>query len=486
MSRIKRRDFLQLAVAGGALCTGCNGSGNLFSFGPAFVAPATGMAPCLVSPGCRGSKVKVAKIYMANPKPMWPHPKLDVKAEVQKYEDYFASAMKDELADVDFVCSETVTSAQQMAGIKNKLNDVDGILAIHASWTMWPILQQILSVKRPTVLFAAPYSGHEWIRFGATQKAEEGALLECMLTSDFNQLAAAIRPFRAIHHLREAKILDVNARGKIHPYHNQINKKYGTTYKIITRDRMLKAYDAISKDDAEAEANRWMARAIKVVEPNKDEIIRSCRMGLAFKRLLDEEKATVMTVDCYGTMFQKLPAFPCIGFAMMNNLGLGGICESDIPSAVTHIIFQGLCGKPGFVNDPTMDVSNNSVILAHCLGSPKMDGPQGKAAPYKIRTIMERQQGAVIQAKMRIGQKVTTAELVTPDKLLYSTGTIIDVPDIDRACRTKITVKVDGCAEKLWKNWSHGLHRTTCYGDLTKDLKRFSRYMGVNLINEAV
>ena len=99
---------------------------------------------------------------------------------------------------------------------------------------------------------------------------------------------------------------------------------------------------------------------------------------------------------------------------------------------------------------------------------------------------MERQEGAVIQAKMRVGQKVTTAELVAPDKLLYFTGVITDVPDIDRACRTKITVKVDGCAEKLWQNWSHGLHRTTCYGDLSKDLKSFCRYKGITLINEAV
>jgi hypothetical protein len=56
---------------------------------------------------------------------------------------------------------------------------------------------------------------------------------------------------------------------------------------------------------------------------------------------------------------------------------------------------------------------------------------------------------------------------------------------VNRGCRTKITVKVDGDIEKLWKNWSNGLHRVTCYGNLTKDLERFCRFAKVKLVNEA-
>jgi hypothetical protein len=74
---------------------------------------------------------------------------------------------------------------------------------------------------------------------------------------------------------------------------------------------------------------------------------------------------------------------------------------------------------------------------------------------------------------------------VSADKMIYFTGDIIDTPDVDRGCRTKITVKIDGDPEKLWQNWAHGLHRVTVYGDLTQDLKRFCRFKEINLINEA-
>jgi len=224
-----------------------------------------------------------------------------------------------------------------------------------------------------------------------------------------------------------------------------------------------------------------------VVEPSREEIFRSCKLALAFERLLADEDATVLTVDCYGTMWDKtikLPAYPCLGFSRLNSIGLGGICESDLRSAMTHIIFQGLVGRPGFISDPTVDQSTNSIILAHCMGSVKMAGPNTPDMPYQIRTVMERQEGVTPQVFMPKGQRATQALLVDANTIIYFTGEIIDAPDVPRGCRTKITVRVDGDVEKLWRNWSHGLHRSTVLGDIVKDLERFCRLAKIKLVNE--
>jgi len=476
--KLTRREFLQASAAGGAVLLG---SARLL---------AEAGAPkrtVVISPGCRRSKVKVAKIYMGIPGAHWPTPRLDLKEEMEKYEAEFAR-MKKDFADVDFVVNELVTSAQQLQGLKEKMAAADGILAIHLSMGgASSLLGGILSAGRPTMLFAAPYSGHEWTGFGGWRNAKEGALLECLLTSDTNELAVAIRPFRAIHHLREAKILDVTTRD-ITNYANAVKEKFGTEMKKISREQVLDAYNSIPDAEAKAEAKRWIDGADKVVEPSDDEIFRSLKLALAFEKLLNDEDATMITVDCYGTMWDRtilLPAYPCLGHARLNNMGLGGMCESDLQSAMTQILFQGIAGKPGFCNDPTMDMSKNAIVLAHCMGTPKMDGPDGETERYRLRCVMERQEGAVCQVFMKVGKKTTTAELLGTDLLLYFTGDIIETPDLPRGCRTKITVKVDGDAEKLWQNWSHGLHRTTCYGDLTKDLKRFCRFKAIKMVNEA-
>jgi L-fucose isomerase-like protein len=412
---------------------------------------------------------------------------MDFKKEIEYYESEFKK-LKGELSDVEFVIDQLISSPEQIKPLKSKLGEVDGILVIHFNIGVRPILDEILSVGKPTVLFAAPYSGHGWTGFGALQKQELGAKLECILTSDYSQLAVAIRPFRAIHHLREAKILNVTT-SNFDNYANAMKDKFGTQIKRVEREQVLEAYDAVSDNDAKAETERWISGAKELVEPSRSDVLKSCKLALAFENMLDQENATVMTVDCYGTMWDntiKLPAYPCIGFTRLNNMGLGGICESDLQSAMTHIIYQGLIGKPGFISDPTVDESKNAIILAHCLGTTKMDGPDGSAAPYKLRTVMERREGVTPQVFMRIGQRVTQAKLVGTDFLPYFTGEIIDAPDVDRGCRTKITVKVDGDVEKLWKNWTSGLHRVTCYGDISKELGFFCKFKEINMVNEAV
>jgi len=474
---INRREFIQLSVAGSALCLG--GSGLVFGAGSG--------GSKLISPGCRGTKVKVARIYMGTSHGLWPEPRMDFKKEIAFYESEFAK-LKGELSDVEFVVDQLVSTADQIKPLKSKLEGVDGILAIHFNIGMWPILNEILSVGKPTVIFAAPYSGHGWTGFGSVQKQEIGSKFECMLTSDYSQLAVAIRPFRAIHHLREAKILNLTTRN-FDDYANAMKDKFGTEIKRIERQQVLDAYDAVSDSDAKAETERWIKGARELVEPSRSDVFKSCKLALAFENMLDQENATVLTIDCYGTMWDKtikLPAYPCVGFTRLNNMGLGGICESDLQSAMTHIIIQGLVGKPGFISDPTVDESNNSIILAHCLGTTKMDGPDGPAAPYKLRTVMERREGVTPQVFMRIGRKVTQAKLVGTDFMPYFTGEIIDAPDVARGCRTKITVKVDGDIERLWKNWTSGLHRVTCYGDITKELGFFCKYKDIKMVNEAV
>jgi hypothetical protein len=459
---------------------------GLGALGPA--APASGAGTTtLVSPGCRRSKVKVARVFLGSSHGLWPKPKLDLDEEVRSYKAAF-DGMKEEMADVEFPIDQLVTSRQQAESLRGALKNVDGILLIHLNIEIMSTLLEILSAGKPTMLFATPYSGHEWASFGTLLKEERGANFDCMLTSDRKQLAAAVRPLRALHHLREAKILNLTTRLPL-KYVGEVREKFGTEIKQIDLPRVVDAYHAVPDAAAKAETARWLEGASQLVEPSKEDVFKSCKLALAFEKLLQEENATVMTVDCYGSMWDKtikLPAYPCLGFARLNDLGLGGICESDLRCAMTHILFQGLAGKPGFISDPTVDESTGSIILAHCMGTPKMEGPDKPAFSYKLRTVHERLEGVVPHVKMRVGPKATQAVLIGTDLLLYFTGDIVDAPDVDRGCRTKLTVKVDGDAEKLWKNWSNGLHRVTCYGNVAKDLERFCRFAKVKLVNEAV
>ena len=477
---LRRREFIHLAAASGALWL-C--SPGLWPLG----ARAQGSSG--TCPGPRRTAAKVARIYMGAADGLWPKPDLDFKSEIAFYEAEFAK-LKDQLGDIEFPVDALVTSADQVKSLEEQLTQVDGILAIHFNMGILPILQELLKTGQPTVVFARPYSGHEWTHFGELQRQPLGARLECILSSDTGQLAVALRPIRAIHYFREAKILDLTT-SDISEFAAAAKDKFGTEVRPVSLERMASVYESINDSAAAAEAERWMKEAVQVVEPSRKDTFNSAKLALAFEKLLVQENATVMTVDCYGTMWDKtikLPAYPCLGFARLNNLGFGGICESDLRCAMIHILFQGLAGRPGFISDPTVDESKGSIILAHCMGTPKMDGPGKPVAPYKLRTVMERKEGVVPQVEMRIGERVTQAILADMNSIRYFTGEIIEAPvglKADRGCRTKIDIRVDGDITVLWKNWTAGLHRQTCYGDISKELASFCRFKGLKLVNEA-
>jgi L-fucose isomerase-like protein len=427
------------------------------------------------------SKIRVAKVYLAIPRSGWPKPDLDLAADVRKYEEEFAK-LQPQLADVEFVEGGLVTSAQQLAAVKERFREVSGILAIHLNCGVTPYVTSLLELNVPLVFFAMPYAGHEWHTIASLQRL--GKKIEMFPTSNYADLVAAVRPFRAIQRLQEAKVLYIRDPGPDPKYVQAIREKFGTEIINVPSQELVAAYQAIPPADAEAHAETWIRGAERVIEPPREDIVKGARMDLALFKLVEAAGAAAITINCLGMgLIDRDMGYPCLGFCRLNDVGLGGVCEADLKSTMTHLLFLNLVGKPGFVTDPVIDLATNTIIHAHCVSATKMDGPEGPTAPYIIRNHLEDHRGCVLQVKMRVGEKITMSRLIGSDILLYSTGEIVSTPDVDRGCRTKIAAKV-GQAQKFLDNWSCGLHRVVFYGDHTADLRRFCRLKDIRLVNE--
>jgi len=114
--------------------------------------------------------------------------------------------------------------------------------------------------------------------------------------------------------------------------------------------------------------------------------------------LLQRYKARAITVDCLNLFYTgKLPAHPCLGFCHLNNDGLIGACEGDLPSTTIMLLATYLLGRPGYISDPVIDTSKNQIIYAHWVAPTKVFGPAGPANPYRIRNHPADRKGTVIQ-----------------------------------------------------------------------------------------
>jgi hypothetical protein len=485
---LSRREFIGTASAGLVAATAPGRSARA-------AEQPVGAAP-------RFTKTRVLRVFIGR-SPAWPRPDLDMDAEAERLKAEMDKVPG--LDDVEFLGNTLVREPDALKQLIAQHANVAGILAVQVSIGTTALIRVLADSGIPTVTFHVPYSGHEWTLVPDLQRA--GKKIDLIATSNFKDVHAAIRPFRAIHRLRETRVLYVGG-GATAPegYVAAAKKKLGVEVVPFDHRRLVEAYDAMDATAVEAEADRWMKQAEKVVEPSREEILKSSRLSLAMQKALAAEKAHAITINCLG-LFHKdgLPAYPCFGFVRLNDAGFAGVCEADLSSTLTQIIYQHMAGVPGFVTDPVFDTSNDTVIHAHCVAATKMDGPKGAAAPYVIRSHLEDHKGAVLQTKMRIGQEITMAKLVSldpkllaarqhalaaspqecngVDAMLISSGTIVDVPDVDSGCRTKIAVKVRD-ARKMLEGWSYGLHRVIFYGNHIADTRRLARFTGFDVVEE--
>jgi len=424
--------------------------------------------------------VRVRVIFLAKPVPTWPTPYLDVQAECKRVDTELRRVAK-QVPDIELVGGDLLRVAEDLEKLKGTMEGIDGIIVFNLTSTVGRLLNGITDYNIPTFLFSQPYSGHDWSTIADMQK--EGKRIDVMATSDFNELAPGLRTFRTVRRLRDSKILwtgDVSSD----KFAQQVVEKFGTQILPISGDQMMAAYEAADKTEAATLAKEMSSKAKKVVEPSNEEIEKSTRFYLAMQNMLREAGAQAITINCLG-MFRegKLPAYPCLGFSRMNDDGLVGACEGDLYSTLTMLTFAYLVERPGFISDPVIDTSKDAVIHAHCVCATKMGGPDSKPCAYAIRSHMEDDKGAAMQVFMDIGQKITMARYLDTEAMMISTGEIVDVPESDRGCRTKITTKVAD-ARKMLYQYTGGLHRVIFYGDHVQDVYRLSHFLNFKVIEE--
>ena len=429
------------------------------------------------------SKVRVGKIYLGHPNPGWPSYAVDLAAEMKRFEEGIASVGR-ELADVEFIDAGLVRDEAQLKLAREKFKDTTGILVLQLTMGILPQVKSLLELGRPVMVYTVPYAGHEWHTIASLQR--EGQLVEVLPSSRFEDIATAVRPFRAIHRLKEARILHVN-HGEADPaYCQAIRDKFGSQILSLKLEDLQKAYDQADAGEVQADADRWIREAEKIVEPGKEDILKGSRMYVAMRDLLARHQAEAITMNCLGMgLIDQGMGYPCLGFVRFNNELRAGVCEADLKSTMTQLLFTHLVGRTGFVTDPVFDLATNTIIHAHCVGATQMQGPDTPPSPYHIRTHLEDGRGVSLQVRMPVGGKISMARLIGTDLMLFSTGDAVDSPFVDRACRTKLTMRVENI-EQFLENWSCGLHRVVFCGDHTRDLRRFCRFKQIRLLREGV
>ncbi len=476
-SLLNRRQFLGASSAGvGAALLGTRWAGPLAMAGEQPEWPPK-MPPVKIHKVYIG---RTGGIYLSRP-----------TGEIAKFEQYLAK-LEGRLGDVKFVGGEVVPPADVNAAVA-KLSNADGVLLFHLQGHGGDAPEQamgrLIDVGLPTAVFSQPFSGHGWMYFPRWQKAGKKVVL--LPTSNWGELDQVVALMRVPAKMRQTRIILVGApQGTAAACSaEQVKQRLGTEIMPVNNEQVIEAHKAVDLKAAEAEAQQyWISKAKEIREPSREEIINSARMYLAMKQMMIKEGARATTSShCMGE-----PAKGCLTYSKLNDEGLVGVCEGDMDSTLTMLMFGYAFGVPGFVSDPVIDTSQNALIHFHCTCATKMAGPASRRLPFTIRTQSDSERGVSLDVEMPIGQVVTCAKFINLDTMLISTGKIFKITHDELGCRTQFWTEVAD-AQKMFLDWGCDvlkggvmalLHRAVFFGDHMQSIKNLGVLMGFKVVEE--
>ena len=418
--------------------------------------------------------------------------------------------LKAHCPDVEFVGGNIISDFADLAGEIKKYPDVDGVLFYILTFVFrrpWFFREEEIDVetlkKYPMIVVFDPMqfvSGLSFFEFNDLLREKRIKAIP-IFSFDFNDVIKRINLIKALHKMKESKILYIGGEEVIwdHLYWSKERKSeylkavkdvFGTDIVTMGYDKVNEYYKRVRDEDAKALAKQWIENAVTTIGISEDEIIRDAKMYYALKMAMQEVGADAITIDCIKALFfigqALLPAFPCLALAQLNNEGYTAVCEADINAVITQLLMRHISGKPGFISDVTLDTSSNQAFYWHCICPTKMYGEEAPHLPYIIRKTHVGE-GIALQVLAPAGQIITAAKFNVPERTLaIQRGKIIgNEHHIGCSCRTEWVAETN--SKKLLEKRVYrlfGSHRVVFFGDYRDELLDIAKLIGFRVIEE--
>jgi L-fucose isomerase-like protein len=215
-----------------------------------------------------------------------------------------------------------------------------------------------------------------------------------------------------------------------------------------------------------------MARDIRLA--NRQDVINGIKSYLVAGRILEEEKADAISMDCLGALGNIEVSLPCISWSRMNDEGIPAACEADTGAIASQIIVQYLFDRPGFQQDPVADTADDTLIGAHCSCPTRLGGFDSPPEPFEL-IHHHGNRDAVPRPIWKEGERITLMDFLPDDKrsgMIISSGTVVDNMNVPPSggCVVSVKYKMDSPQDVLS---FPGMHQLFFYGNYRKELKEF-------------
>ena len=245
--------------------------------------------------------------------------------------------------------------------------------------------------------------------------------------------------------------------------YNKIKETLGISLIDIGMDELVKEIDR------DHNFNHLKLNDIKNKGFDSKSIDGALKIYNGFKAIVNKYKLDGITVRCFD-LLEIYKNTGCLGLALLNDEGIMGGCEGDIPALVSMVILHYLTDEPIFMANPaSIDINKKEIILAHCTL------PLNMPDEFYLKTHFESGLGVGIQGVIEEGEATIFKLSGDGKKYFVSGGEIIENLNKESLCRTQIRMKVDEDIKYFLQN-SLGNHHLICKGDNSKLVNEFFKW----------
>lgn len=296
---------------------------------------------------------------------------------------------------------------------------------------------------------------------------------------NFEAIESGLRMINARKLMSQSRLLSITeapeSREGVEPF-------LGVTVRVIPFARYAEVFGQVEIGDegrgliADVTGKARESRGI-----TPEALENAARAHLALKRLLAEEQADGVTMNCLRRGMLK----PCISFATLNGQLIPAACENDLPAVYTQLMGQLLLGRPGFQHNPCYETEKNHYFGSHCTCTTKLYGLEGPELPYLLRRFAHTNEGScAIQVFWNPGDPVTMVRYYPgePPKLDVYAGKVVASHPIPPAagCTTNVEIELtdrdDACMVQ-------GHHNLLFCGDFARKFRLFAQLHRMELVD---
>jgi hypothetical protein len=447
-------------------------SGQITQSQPAFVDP-TKLRP--------RPKVRVDAAILEQPRPYWlglPGTTYNLDQRQREYRGQLAGSCKRlaiELHEEDKPIEDEAAFTAFLNSVRER--KPDGVLVILQHMNCWAWVNRLAKEAGVPLIVFSPigtsFTGHV-----AGVSRQPGVYVVSSL--EWSAVEDGLRMIRAKRMFEETRVLWIQGSKR----NETVLDRLGTKVRAFPRNNFNELFDKMPvNEEVKDVVATFRKHAKRVVEPTWQDSLNPARVYTATKRLLTEEQANAISMDCLGMVSAKLvPTPPCGAWTMFQDMGVTCGCEADLFGATSLMLTSYLLDRPGYMNDPVAETAKNLLVTSHCVSGTRLNGFGQKPAPYILRSHSESGLGISVQVLWPVGAPVSLIRFQDANQLILDTGTVVSNIDTPPAggCRTSVEIKMDNvedCRDVL------GFHQVVTLGDHRRAVEAFCQLYGIKVIH---